>query len=613
MLREDITRLKRELASIREAARGNSPPEMPTKRSNSDTYTHNPTQATSMSPLGSQLTPPGASSVSPAASVARDETENYGSQIYDLVAHPGPFILGDVKLTLDHASQLHDRFVTDYLPFVPVFESHSAGMLYSQSETLFWTVIITAASASDPELYMRLAEPLKQLVIDVCWLHTARSTYVVQALLVLATWPLPSEKVLDDMSFRFTTLARSLALQLGMHRGKYIYEFSRKQRLMPNAIKWRTRTWILTYISEQFLSGAMGLPSNGSVDYLIDQGVSDPELPESLRALLKLAVFHGKMVSIMGSSILSPDGLIAPKMRGPTLDVLDQDLELMGQELPLQIPFIKAVFLYVRCMLCCFAFMPDTPEEDQSRFIVSCYHAATDVIALVVELVSNGKKITDMPAIIRRASSLSSLLLFRLHLAPQFPQQFVESARQSVARVYRMYRQVTVHWQGIQNVAKILEGLNHVLIAHPDLLTGQRKIMTRMRSRISDSIFYELIWAIHEARRRNSRNPDEKCDIPQPLVGPEPQTDVPPVAPLPLFTNPAAVDAPQPVPVYATQNGAADPQLSQMAAYHANQQHHPHQLDIPSVSQDIDSLLQGMDWMTGDDFLGWMPSGEFAL
>lgn len=595
MLREDISRLKRELATIRDThTHSGDTPEMPNKRSNSDIY------ASDLS----KISPAGPSTTSPATPDPRDD--DYGSQIYEVIPHPGPFSLGDVTVSLEHACLLHDRFVSDHLPFVPVFESRSAGELYSQSEMLFWSVIITAASASDPDLYLRLADPVKRLVIDVCWLHTARSTYVVQALLVLATWPLPSEKVLDDMSYRFTTLARSLALQLGMHRGKYIYEFSRKQRLMPNAIKWRTRTWILTYISSQFLSAAMGLPSNGNVDYLIDQGVNDPELPESLQALLKLAIFHGKLVSIMGSSILSPDGLILPKTRGPTLDVLNQDLELLGQELPLHLPFINASFLYVRCMLCCFAFMPDIPEEDQSRFIVPCYHAATDVIALVSGLVSDGKKITDMPAIIRRASSLSALLLFRLHLAPQFPQQFVESARQSVVIVYRLYRQVTVHWQGIQNVAKILEGLNHVLIAHPDLLTGQRKIMTRMRSRLTDSIFYELIWAIHEARRRNNRNAKENRDIPQPLVGPEPQTDVPPVAPLPLFTNPS-VEAPQARPAYVANGNTTHiyPQESTPLPQE--------QVEALGINQDIDSLLPGMDWMTGDDFLGWMPSGEFAL
>ena len=416
------------------------------------------------------------------------------------------YIMGDVLLSAERAEELHKRFMDQYLPFLPIIQSNSAAELYRQSQLLFWTVCLTASlSEPVPTLYNSLCSLIKQLAIETCWIQTPRSTHIVQALLILGNWPLPNEKVLDDCSYRFITLAKSLAMQLGLHRGKFIYEFSRTQVSLPDAEKWRTRTWIAIFIAEQVWCANLGLPPNMPMDYLLEESRTDTSLPSSFRCLACLAMFCSKLVNLLGSSVTSPDGTLEPKYRFSTLGILEQELDRLVAEMGTEVVSVEIYYLYLKMMICVFAFLPETPLQDQAIYISKAYHAATRVVTLFSGL-ADQRRIIEYPIYIRQPVSLSAFILFRLHLSPLLLPQYVESCRQSVVTVHRLYRNMLTAWKDVENdisrTAKVLEKLNFVIITHPELFTKAPGIITRMRSHLTASLFYELIWAIHEARRR---------------------------------------------------------------------------------------------------------------
>lgn len=156
-------------------------------------------------------------------------------------------------------------------------------------------------------------------------------------------------------------------------------------------------------------------------------------------------------------------------------------------------------------MICVFSFLPETPIQDQTIYIIKAYHAATRVVTLFSNLAEQ-RRIIEYPIYIRQPVSLAAFILFRLHLSPLLLPQYVESARQSVVTVHRLFRNMLTAWKDVENdisrTAKVLEKLNFVIITHPELFTKAPGIITRMRSHLTASLFYELIWAIHEARRR---------------------------------------------------------------------------------------------------------------
>lgn len=534
-----------------------------------------------------------------------------------IVPVPGPWSLESVVLAEERGSQLHTKFVNDYLPFLPIIESSSPAELYAQSDMLFWTVMITASlDDPSPDFYLSLIEPLKRLVAKTCFMESPRSSQVVQALLILANWPLPNQKVLDDTAFRYTNMARCFAMQLGMHRGKFVYEFTRKQKVMRNDVKMRTRTWVAIFVTEQIVSGAMGLPASTRVDYLIDKAAepSSDLLPQSYQAILKYALVSHKLTTLMGSSTHTSDGLLDPDLRAPTLEIFLHNLALEKSQIADPNAYVSSVYQYLRCTVSAFAFLPNTPAADQTDHISMAFESATHTITLLRSYVGK-RRILEFPMLVRHALSFSAIILFRLHTLPQFPSKFFESARQSIVTVHYLYRNIPEAWSAIptdvSRVAKILESLNNVLITQPYLLTSSHKILSRMRSHLAWSIFYELVWTIHKARRNNAH---DGHDVPEELrVEKVPEEQIRRLPPLPLYSSISTEDYTSSMNI--SPNGTTMTRLTRAKELKSDYA----DCNLPEAPQyesyETDALLQDTNWMfyEQDDFLGWLPNADYFV
>lgn len=418
------------------------------------------------------------------------------------------FILGDVTLDIEKAKVLHKRFIDNYLPYLPIMVSNNPIELYHQSQLLFWTVMLTAClSDPDPSLYNSFASLIKQLAIETCWIRTPRSTHIVQSLLILSIWPLPNQKVLDDCSYRFIGLAKSLSLQLGLHRGKFMAEFTRTQVALPDAEKWRSRTWLAVFFCEQFWSSNLGLPPSLQTDYILESARIDKSLPKNFRCLICLSIFQAKLVNIMGLNVSSPDGLMEPANRAGPLHIMERELERLAFKLEIDDLVVEIYYLYVKLMVCLFSFMPDTPSEDQAKFVTIAYHSATRIVTIMSKLLEN-RQLTEYPIYVRHSVTTAAFILFRLHLTPYLHPKYVDSSRQSIVTVHRLFRNMLAAWKDVENdisrTATVLEKLNFVIITHPELFTETEGILVRMRSHLTGSLFYDLVWNIHEARRRSA-------------------------------------------------------------------------------------------------------------
>ncbi|CDH14240.1 related to Putative transcription factor SEF1 [Zygosaccharomyces bailii ISA1307] len=479
------------------------------------------------------------------------------------------FVIGDVRISIDKANELHHIFVTRFLPYFPIMYTNSVTELYSQSQLLFWTVMLTAClSDPEPSMYIKLAALIKQLAIETCWIRTPRSTHITQALLILCIWPLPNQKVLDDCSYRLVGLAKCLSYQLGLHRGEFISEFTRTQTSMPDAEKWRTRTWLGIFFAELFWASTLGLPPTSQTDYLVEDarmGLDEEEespsnnlditansetngtrkedfneanqrpvssdhstpknrdhhdnrefgqnndkkskLPKNFRRLICLAHFQAKLCKVMGSSVVSPDALVEPRDRASSLAILERELESLDRSLNFsQDTAVHIYYLYVRLMVCCFAFLPGTPTEDQSQYVTEAYLCATKVVTLLTSLLER-QQLVELPIYVRQSATFAALILFKLQLTPLLMKKFLDSARQSIVTVHRLFRNQLSAWattveNDISRTASVLEKLNFVLITHPTVFVEEDGIISRMRSHLTGSLFYDLVWCVHEARRR---------------------------------------------------------------------------------------------------------------
>lgn len=209
----------------------------------------------------------------------------------------------------------------------------------------------------------------------------------------------------------------------------------------------------------------------------------------------------------MGSSVTSPDGIMEPSYRADALSVLEKELE----EINIKNNFntddaISIYHLYVKLTIYCFGFLPGTPMQDQLNYVNDAYVAATKIITLLTKLLKH-QQLIELPIYIRQSATYAALILFKLQLSPALSDKCFESARQSIVTVHRFYRNQLSAWataveNDISRTASMLEKLNFVLITHPEVLVEEEGIISRMRSHLTGSLFYDLIWCVHEARRR---------------------------------------------------------------------------------------------------------------
>lgn len=111
---------------------------------------------------------------------------------------------------------------------------------------LFWTIIAVAARqmALEEGFLTKLVPELSQLL----WTTIGTSLYtlpVVQALCLLATWPLPNTHMWTDKSLVLSQMAMASAVIMGMHRPGCEREYSKGvvNHTYEDIVE-RSRTWI---------------------------------------------------------------------------------------------------------------------------------------------------------------------------------------------------------------------------------------------------------------------------------------------------------------------------------------------------------------------------------
>ena len=142
-------------------------------------------------------------------------------------------------------------FFQRYHPFLEILDSSTEpNVCYSKSPALYWTIIIIAARRYDEDI--SLLGNLVPLVANLVWsaaIQVPLSLYTTQALLLLATWHSPTDSQWKDPSLLYVTIAKSAAMQNGLHRPEIIQDFLRvKAKLAPNDFQEAVKLWAGCFI-----------------------------------------------------------------------------------------------------------------------------------------------------------------------------------------------------------------------------------------------------------------------------------------------------------------------------------------------------------------------------
>lgn len=213
-------------------------------------------------------------------------------------------------------------FFTKFHPTLPIVDNTlSPAATYNICPLLYHTILLlaTLATSNHP-----LTWSLTQTVNTAAPQHVLspnKSVHLVQAYLLLATWPQthPQGSTLHDQAWMYVGVATHMAQTLGLHRSFLSSEYASNQNETNEHTRreW-VRTWVGCFIVSQFLSTALGVNPIITEDFTIQNAPAllspttssayDPAL-SLLLDKLKMARVGARITGLLSSCPNSSSGL----------------------------------------------------------------------------------------------------------------------------------------------------------------------------------------------------------------------------------------------------------------------------------------------------------------
>ncbi|KAK4039324.1 hypothetical protein C8A01DRAFT_47174 [Parachaetomium inaequale] len=268
--------------------------------------------------------------------------------------------LDNFRLTEDEESQLFSQFFNYYHPFLPFLNpAQTPDQYYQQNPLLYWAIIAVASRrfGSDPNILTKLSGPLTRLLWSTVG-DVPQSYFVVKALCLLCTWPLPTSTTSADPTHILCGVMMKTATGIGLHRPNHTNDFSRVAvELNKEGLHDRIKTWAVCNIVAQTIGTGYGQPASTLYDWTlaIRPGVEGPySLGPELEARLLIERFCDKVSKEMYSNASDPRGVAGDEHRAMLMRVYRREFNelqasILAQNLsPIVYVHLKAACLHLR-------------------------------------------------------------------------------------------------------------------------------------------------------------------------------------------------------------------------------------------------------------------------
>lgn len=124
---------------------------------------------------------------------------------------------------------------------------------FTRSRLLFWTITVIGARRfeDDVAIYHNLVTGIQKLV----WAKLSSSPhahYTIQAVILLCNWPFPTASVTTDPCFMLISMAKTAAMQLGLHRPEVLQDYLRvKCQLNAEEMVEAVKLWAGCFITAE--------------------------------------------------------------------------------------------------------------------------------------------------------------------------------------------------------------------------------------------------------------------------------------------------------------------------------------------------------------------------
>ncbi|KAK8016319.1 hypothetical protein PG993_014508 [Apiospora rasikravindrae] len=269
--------------------------------------------------------------------------------------------LETVRLTEQDVNGLFQEFFAYYHPFLPFLNPEQTPDLYFQQHALlFWSIVAIAARryAARPSILHELAGgPLHRLLWSTVG-DVPNSYFVVKALCLICTWPLPTSTTTADPSHILCGVMMKAATGIGLHRPNHTQDFSRVSvELNKDQLHDRVTTWAVCNIVAQSIGTGYGQPASTLYDWTlaIRPGEDGPfTLSPELEARLRVERFCDKVSKEMYSNASDPRGVAGDEHRAMLMRVYRREYQelqasILSQRLsPIVEVHLRAAAIHMR-------------------------------------------------------------------------------------------------------------------------------------------------------------------------------------------------------------------------------------------------------------------------
>ncbi|KAJ8103699.1 hypothetical protein POJ06DRAFT_293524 [Lipomyces tetrasporus] len=335
--------------------------------------------------------PRDASLTAGSADNAASNTQQKASVIEKMTSQlPTPREIEGVCLGEATILALFEHFAAHYLHHLPILDlTKSIDMIWSDSQLLFWTIVVTAASKHPlhSSYFGPLQIPFKHLLSGYL-VSSIRCIYTVQALLVLCLWPFPVANQLDDPSWEYIGMAIAANLKLTSDDCQTNWPGSNPLFIDESV---RQKTWLGCFAVSTEISAALALPPPmGMVAQIMPKirHAVQSSLPREFSALLDIQEYTTRAATLLNNPSAIP-------AQGSLIELLERDLASIEARMP---------------------------DQGHPKIQLGCLAARLRLYALPVlsQLSLNGQK--------RKSSSMLKALYMGFHTAIEITNIFGDSS-----------------------------------------------------------------------------------------------------------------------------------------------------------------------------------------
>ncbi|GAB1310228.1 Zn 2cys6 transcriptional activator [Madurella fahalii] len=301
--------------------------------------------------------------------------------------------LEDFRLTEDEESQLFSQFFNYYHPFLPFLNPvQTPDQYYQQHPLLYWAIIAVASRryGPDPSILTKLSGPLTRLLWTTVG-EVPQSYFVVKALCLLCTWPLPTSTTSSDPTHILCGVLMKTATGIGLHRPNHINDFSRVAvELNKDGLHDRIKTWAVCNIVAQTIGTGYGQPASTLYDWTlaVRPGDSGPfSLGPELEARLQIERFCDKVSKEMYSNVSDPRGVAGDEHRAMLMRVYRREFNelqaaVLSQNLsPILQLHLRAAGLHLRLA----GFFDSSRTPGYLDDLMALWRATTSYLDLILD------------------------------------------------------------------------------------------------------------------------------------------------------------------------------------------------------------------------------------